>query len=238
MADLLPDFRFDLNYSNGNQEIKQISPYLFCFIIFIICIIIHIPSDLAQTYTPDDQLFVKLSLCYSPTFSNTPIAKMILLISFIIEGPIVMILAIGSNIFAYISYRSFIKRKQESLSNHRNIRLTEKEKRKLAKNEKKNQKLLMMTIYLSVFSIISHIVQFGAQSIVFAINSKTSPSLYILARFIFLFTIIFKHFFTFFFFYHFNTKFKYNFLSILRIKKSQINNDIQLTTRQNLSHHI
>ena len=45
-----------LSYSSGYQKIKQISPLLICFIFFIICLVIHIPSDLVTTYTPDDQL--------------------------------------------------------------------------------------------------------------------------------------------------------------------------------------
>ncbi len=48
-----------------------------------------------------------------------------------------------------------MKRKQESMNNNRSAELTEIEKRKQAKTEKMNKKLLMMTIYLTIFSIIS-----------------------------------------------------------------------------------
>jgi len=55
---------------------------------------------------------------------------MILIVSYIIEGPIIMILVIGSNILAYISYKSFMKRKQESTNVNRSAELTESEKRR------------------------------------------------------------------------------------------------------------
>jgi len=74
--------------------------YLICFIVLIICIIINLPSNLALTYTPDDQLYIKLTLCYTTTFATMPVTKVILIVSYIIEGPIVMILVIGSNILA------------------------------------------------------------------------------------------------------------------------------------------
>ncbi len=59
-----------------------------------------------------------------------------------------MILVIGSNILAYISYKSFMKRKQESTNVNRSAELTEREKRKQAKTEKMNQKLLICSLFL------------------------------------------------------------------------------------------
>ena len=53
-----------LSYSSGYQKIKKISQYLICIIVFILCLVIHIPSDLAMTHTSDDQLYVKFRICY------------------------------------------------------------------------------------------------------------------------------------------------------------------------------
>jgi len=194
--DILMNLERALNYSNGYQNLKKISPYLICFIVLIICIIINLPSNLALTYTPDDQLYIKLTLCYTTTFATMPVTKVILIVSYIIEGPIVMILVIGSNILAYISYKSYMKRKQESMNNNRSAELTEIEKRKQAKTEKMNKKLLMMTIYLTIFSIISHLIQFGSQLISSVFNSQINSILFGWSRLIFLFIAIFKHFFT------------------------------------------
>jgi hypothetical protein len=222
--DILMNLERALSYSNGFQQIKQISAYLICFIVLIICVIIHISSDLAFTYTPDDELYIKFNLCYPTSFAILPLTKMILIVSYIIEGPIVMILVIGSNILAYISYKSFMKRKQESININRSAELTESEKRKQVKTEKRNKILLSMTIYLTIFSIISHLIQFGAQLIIFVFSSQITKILYGWIRFAFLFIVIFKNFFTIFFYYYFNSNFKNVLLSF--IFKSKINNTI------------
>jgi len=228
--DILMNLERALSYSNGYQKIKQISPYLICSIVLIMCMIIHIPSDLALTFTPADQLYIKLRLCYSTEFATNSITKMILIVSYIIEGPIVMILVIGSNILAYISYKSFMKRKQESTNVNRSAELTEIEKRKQAKTEKMNKKLLMMTIYSTIFSIIIHLIQFGAQLIIFAFNSKISLLLFAWIYFIYSSIIIFKHFFTIFFYYFFNQNFKVKLLSLIG-KKGR--NNLNVPSRSN-----
>jgi len=105
-----------------------------------------------------------------------------------------------------------MKRKQESMNNNRSAELTEIEKRKQAKIEKMNKKLLMMTIYLTIFSIISHLIQFGSQLISSVFNSQINSILFGWSRLIFLFIAIFKHFFTIFFYYYFNKSFKNKFL--------------------------
>jgi len=209
--DILMNLERALNYSNGYQRIKQISPYWISFIVFIICLIIHMPIDLAQTFTPDDQLYTKLRLCYLTSFAIQPVTKMILLVSFIIEGPIVMILAIISNLLAYASYKAFMKRKSMTtitVNRQQTVELTKIEKRRQAKKEKMNQRLLKMTIYLTIFSIISHLIQFAAQSIIFLFSSYVSVTIFLWAQFAYIFIIVLKHFSTIFFFYYFNINFK------------------------------
>jgi len=110
--DILMNLERALSFSDGYQRIKQIPTYFICFIAFILCAIIRIPSDLAYTYTSDDELYIKLRLCYLTSFGLKPAGKMILLASFIIEGPIMMILVIGSNLLAFVSYKRFMKRKK------------------------------------------------------------------------------------------------------------------------------
>jgi hypothetical protein len=215
--DMLMNLERALNYSNGYQNLKKISTYLICFIVLIICIIINLPSNLAQSYVPNDQLYIKFRLCYPTKFAILPVAKTILLASYIIEGPIVMILVIGSNILAYISYKLFMKRKQESTNNQRSGQLTESEKRKQAKTEKMDQKLLKMTIYLTIFSIISHLIQFGAQLITLL---PVSSIIYGWTVFVFCAVSFIKHFFTIFFYYHFNLNFKHKLLALICKKKN------------------
>jgi hypothetical protein len=113
--DILINVERALSFSNKFDKLKQTSPFLICFIVFIICVVIHLPSDLSQSFTSNDELYVKLRLCYVTSFATQPITRLILLISIIIEGPVVMILVIGSNILAFVSYKSFLKRKQTAL---------------------------------------------------------------------------------------------------------------------------
>jgi len=200
-----------LSFSNKFEKFKKTSPYLICFIVFIICVVIHLPSDLSQTFTSNDELYVKLRFCYATSFATQPITRLILLISIIIEGPVVMILAIGSNVLAFISYKSFLKRKQTTLELTRfnnDHQLTDFQQRKIIKNEKINQKLFKMTFYLTIFSIITHMIQFGTQLllILFSTNNKL---VYAWIYFIYSFMIIFKNFCSIFFYYHFNVKFKF-----------------------------
>jgi len=213
--DILINLERALSFSNKFEKLKKTSPYLICFIVFIICVLIHLPTYLSETHTSNDELYIKLRLCYATSFATEPITRLILLISIIIEGPVVMILVIGSNILAFVSYKSFLKRKQTALeltrfnNNNEPIdhQLTDIEQRKQDKKEKMDKKLLKMTIFLTIFSIITHIIQFGAQlvTILFSSNNKL---VFAWAFFILSFMVIFKHFFTIFFYYSFNSKFK------------------------------
>jgi hypothetical protein len=209
--DILINLERALTFSLRFEKLKKTSTYLICFIVFIICVVIHLPSDLSQTYTSNDELYVKLRLCSATSFATQPITRLILLISIIIEGPVVMILAIGSNVLAFISYKSFLKRKQTTLELTRfnnDHQLTDFQQRKIIKNEKINQKLFKMTFYLTIFSIITHMIQFGTQLllILFSTNNKL---VYAWFFFIFSFIIIFKNFCSIFFYYYFNVKFKF-----------------------------
>ena len=125
----------------------------------------------------------------------------------------------------------FLKRKEESISNNRSAELTESEKRKQVKTEKRNKKLLSMTVYLTIFSIISHLIQFGAQLIIFVFSSKITTILYGWIRFAYFFIVIFKNFFTIFFNYYFNSNFKNVLLSF--IFKKKMNNTINGSSRNN-----
>jgi hypothetical protein len=71
-----------------------------------------------------------------------------------------------------------------------------------------NQKLLMMTIYLKIFSLISQIIQFGVELFIFVFSSYISLNVYVWSKYIYMFIIVSKHFSTVFFYYRFNLSFK------------------------------
>jgi len=235
--DILMNLDRALNFSAGYQRIKQISSYWICFIVLIICLIIHMPSNLVYEVTPDDQLYTRLRLCYLTSFAVQPVTKIILLVVYIIEGPVVMILVIGSNILAYASYKAFMKRKlmttsvafnvntqQLAITTHA-VELTKIEKRRKAKREKINKRLLKMTIYLTIFSIVSHLIQFAAQLIIFVFSPYVSVTVFLWAQFSFIFIVVFKHFFTIFFYFNINFKAALNCWSKKRPIPTNINNN-------------
>jgi len=210
--DVLINLERAVSFSRKFEKLKKTSPYLICFVVLIICLVIHLPINLSQSFTPDNELYTKLRLCHATTYTSLSITRLVLTISIIIEGPVVMILVIGSNLLAFISYRSFLKRKEETARTINNNRIVHSTLTDIQqqKNDKMNQKLLKMTIFLTLFSVIIHIIQFGAQIITSLFNTS-NKLVFAWAFFIFSFVAIFKHFFTVFFYYLFNYKFK-NFI--------------------------
>jgi hypothetical protein len=108
--------------------------------------------------------------------NNLRLGKILLIISYTLEGPVVFILLIATNILAINSYRKFNQRK-ELIDQTNNIEmLAEGELRKKSKIEKTDRKLLMMTSYLSLISILTNLLQFTAQFFYFimtTLNPKT-----------------------------------------------------------------
>ena len=89
------------------------------------------------------------------------------------EGPVVLIAVIVTNIISMVSFLRFMKRKAQLNARRASVNESELEKRK-RKDEKINRQLLFMTFYLSIFSILNHIVQISSQ-FVFVFN--LSPSI-------------------------------------------------------------
>ncbi len=124
-----------------------------------------------------------------------------------------------------------MKRKQELTINNRErgVELNKRETRKQAKIEKMNKNLLIMTFYLTFFSIISHIIQFVAQLIIFVFPAVIGLTVYVWSQYIYIFMIVLKHFCTIFFYYNFNSIFKRSLLSII-CKKIEINRSSNMPT--------
>jgi len=143
--------------------------------------------------------------------------KLFPMISYILHGPVSLIFVIGTNIIALISFRRYLKRKaqlhtQTSLENE-----TEAHKKKRTQDEKDNKRLFLMTFYLSIFSVLNHLMQFSAQFIVFIL--AMSPSVTAWFVFIYIFNFAFKNFMNIFFFYNYNKKFKNALLCLAILKK-------------------
>ncbi len=157
-----------ISFSNGFNRIKKISPYLICLILLLICVLINGPNYLLYDIVPDSEIPNLLRLCKLSKFTWSPMGKILLLMSFIIQGPAVLIIVIVTNVLAMVSYKRYLKRKNEVHQN--SFKKREDESKAHAKKTKKeeilNKKLLFMTFYFSVFSVIYHIIQFSAQFVI------------------------------------------------------------------------
>ncbi len=109
-------------------------------------------------------------------FALSKIGKLVLIVCYILEGPVIFILLIVTNIIAIISYKRFNKRK-ELIDRANNIEMmSEGELNKKIKTEKTDRKLLMMTSYLSLISAVAELLKFIGQFfffIVTTLNPKT-----------------------------------------------------------------
>jgi hypothetical protein len=163
-----------LFFCEGFQNYKKISPYLISVFIFILSLIIYTPNFLSLKMVPTDQLYIVLHTTETSEFGLSKIGKILLIVSFILEGPIVILLLLVTYIIAVVSYEKFVKKK-ESLQRTNTIEmLPERELKKKIKSEKKYRNMLIMTSYLSIFSIVSSIVHITTL-LLFYIVTTLSP---------------------------------------------------------------
>jgi hypothetical protein len=158
-------------FSVGFQNFKKISPYFISFLFLVLSLIIYIPNFLSIKMVPEDQIYILYRLTIPTDFAFSKLGKITLLISYILEGPIVFILLIVTNIIALISFKRFNQRK-EFVERANNIEMmTEGEIIKKNKIEKTDRKLLIITSFLSLVSIFAELIKFTAQIFYFLITS-------------------------------------------------------------------
>jgi len=107
---------------------------------------------------PTDQIFIINRLTVPTDFALSNNGKKLLLVCYVIEGPIIFILLIATNVIANISYQKF-NQKKDLIERANNIEMTsEGEIKKKNKIEKIDRKLLMMTSYLSYIDNIDEFI--------------------------------------------------------------------------------
>jgi len=200
-----------LSFSNGFKRFKKLTPYFVCFMVFLFCILIHGPNFLLYNIVSYEDLYIKFKYCEKSDFTQSSLGKILLIISYVVQGPIVLIGEIITNIISMVSFKRFMRRKAELNAQRLSVNESELEKGKRLKNEKINRQHLFMTFYLGIFSILNHIVQISSQFVLFIFNPNQSVGAWFI--FIFAFAVTFKNFLNIFFFYNFNTQFKNVFLT-------------------------
>jgi hypothetical protein len=171
LIEIMMNIERALYFSEGYQRIKKISPYIISFFILILSLIIYTPNFLSLKMVPEDQIYILYKLQMPTDFVLSKIGKITLIISFILEGPVIFILLIVTNIIAFISYKRFNKRK-ELIDRANNIEMmAEGEVKKKKENEKTNRKLFMMTSYLSLISAVAEFIKFTVQFYYFIVTT-------------------------------------------------------------------
>ena len=166
-----------LFFCEGFQNYKKISPYLISFFIFISSFVIFLPNFLSLKMVPTDQIYKLLHITETSEFGQSKIGKILLVVSFVLEGPIVILLLLVTYIIAVVSYEKFVKKK-ELLQRTNTIEiLPERELKKKIKSEKKYRNMLIMTSYLSIISIISIVVHTITLLLFYIITSSSSQTL-------------------------------------------------------------
>ncbi len=199
-----------LNFSNGFVRFKKVSPYLLCFIAFLLCVLIHGPNFLLYNIVSDHDLYIKFRYCEKTAFTESSLGKLLLIISYVLQGPFVLTGEIVTNIISMVSFIRFMRRKAELNARRFSANESIVEKRKRKKNEKINRKLLFMNFYFGIFSILIHIIQISSQFVIFLFNLSPSVSTWFV--FVYPFVICLKNFPNIFFYYKFNKQFKNCFL--------------------------
>jgi hypothetical protein len=213
------DILFNLeraSYFNKKFEsFKRISPYYACLGSLFVCGILHIPNFLIFRIAPTDLIYVERQLCIYTPFSSSAVGRVLLLTSFILEGPVVLLLVIITNIIAYISYKSFLKRKstlnQQQTSQLASSALpiiSSEQKKRKEKKERNQETLVQMTLWISTFSVLIHIIQFSSQFVLFILQRTIKPEISAWFLFLYSFIIVLKHFSSIFFLYKFNNNFR------------------------------
>jgi len=182
-----------LYFSDGYPKFKKISPYMISFFIFILSLVIFIPNFWSVKMVPTDKIFTIFRVTMPTDFALSKHGKILLSVCLLLEVPVVFIFIITTNVLSFISYKNFIKRK-ELLNRTNNIEMmTERELQKKRENEKTDRKMLIMTLYLSIISLFTIVVQLITAILYYVIIYMGSQTL---GWFIFasMFTIVFKPF--------------------------------------------
>lgn len=201
------------NFSPAFKKFKTMSPYLSCLILLIICVIINLPTYFLITPNTDEQVSDALlsyenvikfkGVCLRNPISLTLWGKVISIFGYSVKGVLVLVLDIISNSVSIYYLRDYFVKKRNLASNSTSLNQNKKQVDR-AETSKLNH--TYMTIYLTLFAIVMHLIIFAADLVIFFFSSNTA----VLFAFTFLtfFIVAFKQIINFVFFYLFNRKFR------------------------------
>jgi len=169
VLDLFINIERALYFSSRHEKFKQVSAYKISFVLFIVCALINLPSDLLYDFVTDIHIYNKMRLCTKSKFSETLQGKIIYIVSILIQGPFILILIVYTCIISAKSFKNYLKERIVLLRFNLDIRehLKAEKQKKILKTEKK---LIFMTLCMSLFTIIYHLIQISSQTIIYVFN--------------------------------------------------------------------
>jgi len=206
--DIFINIHTAISFSAKFEKFKKISPYLISLTILFVCTFINGPLFFLYDIVKDTELPIVLRLCELSQFSESTMGKILLMVSFIIQGPIVLVLVIATNVIAMVSYKSYLKDKRKTQANAQIAQTSRDEnisEKKTLKDEKNKKNFLFMTFYLGIFSAVNHLIQLTGPFVVFFSLEPSISSWLILTYF---FSCALRNFVNIFFFYIYNKKFR------------------------------
>lgn len=213
VLDIFINIERALNFTNKYASFKSISSYVVCLGALLVCVLVNLPNDMAAEITPTEMLHTKPVICQVSSYVMNWYGKMLLIVSYVIQGPVVFILVMLTNYLSFKSYQKFMIRKTHTVHSSLPPQMrpvTAAEKKRKEKLEKTDMKLLFMTFYLAIFSILIHFIQFSSQ-ILMVFFSSTNRTIVGWSVFLYSFITAFKHFSCIFFYYYFNRNFRRSF---------------------------
>ena len=202
------------------------SPYKQTALMFVFCVFVNMPLYFWNYVKQDDEFYAgaldvnnldSFTFCGKTDFYKSLFGKIVSFLSLFIQDGIELLFEISLNTFTIIYYFRFIKKKSTlnmavqlnriSNFNHRRERINS-----LSSSSSSDRKLIIMTIYLSILSMISHMIAL-VRSIVL-INNTGNGLITFLIVLIGVMSKALNQFSNFFIFYFFNR----NFRNVLKTK--------------------
>lgn len=205
------------NFSPAFKRFKTISPYLSCLILLLICIIFNLPTYFLITPSTDKDVSDALlsyenvikfkGVCLRNPISLTLWGKVISIFGYSVKGVLVLVLDIISNSISIYYLRDYFVKKR-NLAGNSAVLVDRAETSKLNHT--------YMTLFLTLFAIVMHLIIFAADLVIFFFSSNTA---YLFAfTFVTFFITAFKQIINFVFFYLFNRKFRDCVKRIIRVE--------------------
>jgi hypothetical protein len=204
---------------NSLNNFKKVNPYLACFILLVICELFNLPTFFVYDLATDQDIELALSsyknvmkfnkICIKNSFGFSSLGQALGIFGYLVKGLITLLIDIGSTLASAYYIREFY-RKKKTIQQQQQQQPANTINKKEDSIEKSRVKQMKMIIYLSVCTVIFHIIQLVGDIII--LLSKISLQL-LIVKIILLLVVGVKQILNFYYFFYYNRKFRQTFKS-------------------------